>query len=575
MPIRFRSAAPAGLLLALCFAFPDSSAAQSPHCGTAEWMMHRTTSKGMQALILKKAAGSQPVRTFETDHFSIHYVLKGINRVKTVAADSILVRKADSLFALPANLAPGVVYAKLDSMGAPQAAYILTAAGYLEDAYDYYVNTLKMLAPSNSGTSNFYQIPPPASKKYPVDVADLATDSPIYALTYPQGQGGMLLENDFLYKSRLQANGIPGGTPIQSIFQGKVIHDYSVDWDAGLKVTCSHEFYHSVQFAYTPNPDFHIWYETSATGMEERLAPEVNDYLQYVPYFFNSLKSAGMFNLIPNDLPTYGNGIYHVFLSHELGDDFDVHVWSTLAANGNRIAEALNKTYADFGKTSQEVYARFGAQLVFSGTDAKMPMPPFSPDIPQWPTLPRDSVDLRQSAPYATAKLPPMSMQLLKLSSVSGTGKALVLQDTVLRPVVVTLSSDAGSVGYPAARILPLDTLAVSGRTTYLLITNGTKDRSSSGEIRIQKSKRDTEVYAYPNPLDMKQGFGELDFSSIDKASTVRIYSESGVLMRELPFKTDQPLWSWDLKDAVGNAIKPGIYYYGADGGKLKTLSIR
>jgi hypothetical protein len=581
MPIHIRPVLPVGVLIASCFATAVPVRAQSPHCGTTAWMNQRPASKGMKAQSLKQAAGGKPVRTFETAHFAIHYVLKGINRVKTVAADSVLVRKADSLFSLPANLAEAAVYAKLDSIGAPQASYILAVAGYLENARAYYVDTLKMLDPPFNGPSNYYGTSTSPSNRYSVDVADVGTaepqyrDSQIYALTYPQGYGGMLLENDFLYLSELQSDGIPGGRPIQSIFKGKVIHDYSVDWDAGLKVTCFHEFYHSVQFAYTPDPIFHIWYETSATGMEERKAPEVNDYLQYVPYLFNSLKTVGMFNYPANDLPTYGNGIYHVFLTQELGVDFDVHVWSRLASNGNRISEALDKTYSDFGKTPQDVYARFGAQLAFSGTDAKMPMTPFSPDIPLWPQLPHDSVDLRQAAPYRTAKLPPMSMQLLKLSSVNGTGKALILQDTVLKPVVVTLAGDTGGVGFPASRTVSLETLGEAGRATYLLMTNGTKDRTASGEIRTQKSRRDVVVYAYPNPLDLKRGIGELDFSSIDNASTVRIYSESGALLRQLAFKPEEPLWSWDLKDADGNAVKPGIYYYGADGGSLKTLSIR
>ena len=580
------------LLCSLLIAATVGAQEPSSHCGTALWMAQRerarphagisqSPSEARAARLAKQAAGPPVYRTLTTDHFSLHYVLRGINRVKTVAADAPLLHARDSLYALLGDSADAAVYSRLDAMGAAHPAFVTTLADYLEEARGYYVGTLKMRAPVSGSASNYYQAPPDAAR-IPVDVADVGTAEPdfktrpIYALTYPAGYGGILFDNDFLYNSKLPANGIPAGDAIVSMVGDKLIHDYSQDWAAGIKVTCFHEFYHAVQFTYTPNPvGFHVWYEASAVGMEERNAPEVNDYLQYVRYLFSALKNESMFEYDPYGLATYGNGLYHMFLTQELGADFDVGVWTRLAANGNDLKAALAAAYAVKGKVSREVYARFGAQLAFSGTTAKMPTTPFSPDIPIWPVFPADSVDLGETAGFVSATLPPMSMQAMKLAHAAASGKSLVLKDTVLSPVFLRLPGDSGSVTYPGLGNVPLSSLGADGPPLMLLLANGTQDRTGSGSIRVNQSRADTAVYAYPNPVNAGAAFGELDFSRVTRAVTVEVFAEDGRLVRSLDFDPATDLWSWDLADGAGSKLKPGLYYYRAGAGTLQALYLR
>lgn len=581
------------LMVSLLLSAPLATVlAQSPHCGTGLWMeRHLEIRKTMKrTTAARTAAALKPIRTLETPHFLIHYVMRGPNRVKLLPDDQALAALVDSLYAsLPGTVqgdaADSTVYARLAARQAGHPVYIQTMVGIFENAHGYYVDTLGMRTPSESSpTSVYYSAPTKPSVKYPVDVVDIGTADPsfrgqeIYALTYPTGYGGMLMENDFLFNTKMGLDGIPTGDSISSRYQGRLVHNYAAEWSLGLKVTCYHEYYHSVQFAYTPKEQrFHLWYETSATGMEERKAPEVNDYLQYLPAYMGDLGDRGMLAFPEGGLSRYGNAIYFVFLTKDLGEGFDVRIWNRLAENGNRIEEALTSVHAFHGKTSSEVYARFGAQLAFSGTDAANPVSAFSPDISLWPRLPLDSVDLRSSSTFASDRRhPPMSILAVSLQGSGGSGKAMFLSDTALRTLVARLRPDSSILESSRAKTVPLDIRGAGGEV-IAVITNGTLDQTAAPfEIRMLSSRVDTAVHAYPNPLTQASGEAELIFSRLpDRAASVRIFGENGTMLRALAFSTVNGLWSWDLTDTKGRKVKPGIYYYRVDSGRLKPILIR
>ena len=570
-------------VLVLAGALPLS--AQSPHCGTGSWMASR---KQPGKPLARAATASLPARTLETPHFAIRYVLRGINQARTDDQDLALTRLVDSLYAsqpsgLPASDADAAVIARLDELGAGHPRYIEAMADFFETAHQYYVDTLGMRPPSEpSQRSYYYGAPAPSGGRYPVDVADIGTAYPdfrnqeIYALTFPPGWGGMLIENDFLYLARLDSNGVPQGEPIRSRYQGRVIRDYSAEWDLGLKVTCYHELYHGIQFAYTPEPDgYHFWYETSATGMEERKAPEVDDYLQYLPSYMDDLARIGMLAFRGDALSSYGNGIYHLFLTRELGEAFDVKLWETLSANGNNLRGALTATYAAFDRKSQDVYANYAAQLAFSGTAAANPLPPFSSDLPRWPRVPSEEVDLRDPSTKSFSRPhPPASIRALSLRGSGSSGMALVQPDTLLRVALARLGPESSSVSVYAGKVVSLD-IPGEGGEALALLANGSQLASGPVEVRSQSSRRDVRVYPYPNPMNRADAGGDLFFSRLEGPASVTVYSESGVPLRALSFAADAALWSWDMADAKGRQVKPGLYYYRVDGGRLQPLYIK
>jgi hypothetical protein len=586
MPYLPRVALPAFLLLASHL----SLHAQNPKCGTGAWMKRqKETHQSLKLSARTSFFSATPVRTLETDHFVIHYVLRGPNRVRTQGDDRALVSLADSLYA---SLAAGgmqgrgldsAVHARLDAADAGHPLYIRTMAAFFEAARGYYVDTLGMKEPSEVSPSTYYRAKAHPQGKYPVDVADIGTADPgfrgqeIYALTYPAGFGGMLMENDFLFRSEVGPDGIPRGDSISSRYQGDLVHNYAAEWDLGLKVTCYHELYHSVQFAYTPSEQsYHIWYETSATGMEERKAPEVDDYLQYLPAYMDDLADRGMLAFPEGGLSRYGNGIYYVFLAAELGEDFDARLWRRLAENGNDIREALQSTHAAYGKNLSETYARFGAQLAFSGTDAANPLPAFSPDLPRWPRLKRDTVDLSSQPLFeSNRRHPPLSIRGLGIASAGVQGKSIFHKDTVMRTVLARLKGDASVIDFRRGRAVSLDPAGEDGRLLAVFVHGGTQRIVDGPTVGPLSSRADSEVYAYPNPINRAGGESALLFSRHGKPAKVAIYAENGSLVRALTFEADSELWTWDLSDDRGAEVKQGVYYYRVDSEGLKTLHIR
>jgi len=571
------------LILAMGLALP--AGAQQLHCGTAQLFRTPGGAKSLAPLWAAKrsaaksgAAAIEAYRTLETAHFRISYTLAGLSRIKTVDADSVLLGLIDSLSRISPGHGTGAndaafIDAKLDSLGAPHPQYAMTTAAYLEQARGYYVDTLGMRAPHSVGLSYYYQASAGNAGKYSVDIVDIGTavadfrGQPYYALTYPATEGGMLLDNDFLYGSRLDSpTGIPKGDTIMSQYRGTLIHNYGIDWEAGLKVTCFHEFYHAVQFTYTPDPnDFHVWYETGAVGMEERNAPEVNDYLQYLPAFFHDLPDVGMFNY-PGLLSWYGNGIFHVFLNHELGEGFDVAVWSRLAENGNDIRDALFRIGAAKGKSLRQLYADFAAQLAFSGQPVRPPFQPFSPDMPRWPTPQAQALNVSSPTAYQTSAQLPMTVNAWQISGAFGSGKSIQVQDTGLVPVLAFSGPDSSLGGPVLASAAKLDFGDAPGRVNLLLLANGSTTQTLSAQILVLQSVASASLFAYPNPL-RDGSAGRLYFSRLSHASDIRIFSESGSSVRSLSFTPDSTLWSWDLKDGNGGLAKPGVYYYSENGG--------
>ena len=264
-------------------------------CGTARLF---EPGKGLRAAFktgarVKAAAADNRARTLVSPHFLIHYSLRAWHKVHLEPEDSLLVRAADSLFALVGNLPEAqrdsTVYARLDSAGLPHPVYIQRTRDHFEAAIAAYVTRLGMRAPVSGVLSVQYNVSPSLPRRFPIDVVDVGTADPFFAgetygVTYPPDNLSITFENDFICRTSLDSQGRIHGDSIKSRLAGQVIHNYAAEYDAGIKVTAFHEFYHAVQFTYVPSVNsYHAWYEISATGMEERYAGEVNDYLQYLP----------------------------------------------------------------------------------------------------------------------------------------------------------------------------------------------------------------------------------------------------------------------------------------------------
>jgi hypothetical protein len=278
--------------------------------------------------------------------------------------------------------------------------------------------------------------------------------------------------------------------------------------------------------------------------MEERLAPEVNDYFQYLPY--NNPYGHDLSILTPPSTPNYGNGIFHTYLTHVLGAGFDVPVWEALRNNGNQLPAALLSALGPQARWDS-LYASYAAALSISGTPgAASSSLAFSPDMAQWPkphfdTVPDPSAK-QLSMPTLTFRMirPPSSgLGIARLVGVSGGWKV----DSALGPGYRSV--------FFAGESLPVAPASV------LVVTNS----SFALSAKTLLVKAGAGVAAVGNPVARGSGATYFLAPEMGATDTLRVASESGRRVANLP-PTEDFYWNWNLKDLQGRVVPPGLYYY-------------
>ncbi len=543
-------------------------------CGTL--LLHQRlkapgTASGYAA---KVAAAKTEARTLLTAHFAIHYSLRGLHKVKLTAGDSLLQRLADSAYAAqPASLRSfeidANVYKYLDDAGIGHPKFIVKSGEMFENSWAYFVDSIGMQMPVSLGLSKVYN--KNANNRYNIVIADVGTAEPmfrgqeIYALTYPPGYDDcILMDNDFLYTTS-------SGTldTIQSVYNGvtpALIINYARDWEKGIQVTAAHEFYHSVQYTYTPDIDeLHFWYEASATAMEEQLAPDVNDYLQYLPSIFTSHSYSSLTHNCSDCLNPYGNSIFHSFLTHSLNRSFDLYIWQELKG-GSTIKNAMKAAFQNYGKKMRTLYPKFTQPFLYNQSTDSIPFEVYTADLHLWPALSGKTLDMNSAGTFSLS-LPPLTYETVQLEGLNG---SVLKKVTVTTGNDLTITSDhAGQVveysapGPAFTYLLPNPKTASS--RNLVLFSNGSWDATASITIESFPAARGNFLAAYPNPISPSQGSTSMYFvkpySAVD-TTVVIIFNEYGDSVTTLSYLAEEAIWSWDLTTSPGKRASPGVYYY-------------
>lgn len=543
----------------------DAQDAATPRCATSI-VAQRQQQQRTATFTARVQAASVAGRTLTTTHFALHYTLAPtVHRVllDTAAADLSLKASVDSILgALPGSQSAyqrdSSLHAALDSIDAAHPLFVQRAAQYFERAWTYY-DSLGMRMPDSSRSLVYTS---PVENRFSVDIADMGTadnalsGSPYYGLAYPPAGASqasvILLENDFLYNASYSAGTDQVTGPAVTANIAGFVRNYNVAWDMGVKVTASHEFYHGVQYEYTPSlpSPLHAWYELSATGMEERLAPEVNDYLAYLPSALAIHRQTGLLTPV-GSTANYGNSIFHTFLTRVLGEGFDVAIWEYLGDHPSDLPAALIQ-----GVGSQvrwdSLYAAYAASMAVSGSSGAATSPlAFSPDMPQWPKPRFDSVPptgtllhIMLPLTYRVVRPPAAAAGLAKLTNLAGGWRVD--------------SSSAGLQGvYVAGMSIPVGINSAGSASTLALANT-----SFSQAAQIQLTAGNAGLTAAQNPVRRTES-QLLFFPPVGGSSdSLQVVSESGRHIATLVADTSGGYWSWNLRDAQNIAVPPGLYFF-------------
>ena len=143
-------------------------------------------------------------------------------------------------------------------------------------------------------------------------------------------------------------------------------HDDPIDC---LRVTAAHEFFHTIQFGYDAAEFEYIehadtiiskqyWMEMSAVWMEDQVYDGVNDYLNYLPFYFGhpdwSLKTFGRSG--DGTLFPYGACVWPIYLSEKFGVGIIKDIWYQCGlVAGPNVISCLNDHDCSGGNSATDI----------------------------------------------------------------------------------------------------------------------------------------------------------------------------------------------------------------------------
>jgi len=118
----------------------------------------------------------------------------------------------------------------------------------------------------------------------------------------------------------------------------------------GMLVTTAHEFLHMVQMGYrnftTTDFDSRWLFEGCAVWMEDYAYDDINDYLQYLPYYLGH-PDQSFFTF--NGLHEYGSALFYMMLEQKYGPGIIRKIWEQFATKG--VFEALDDALRQQGSS--------------------------------------------------------------------------------------------------------------------------------------------------------------------------------------------------------------------------------
>ncbi len=145
---------------------------------------------------------------------------------------------------------------------------------------------------------------------------------------------------------------------IENDFEPEHFPNYVGREEDALAVTCAHEFFHTVQFAYGFNLSVWLWWmEATAVWSEERNYPEINDYLYYLANF-QGYPSTGLDDDDPSGR-IYGACLFPLYISQNYGDSAIIDIWENVSESAvysgikswaDSLELTLDNLYGDFAR---------------------------------------------------------------------------------------------------------------------------------------------------------------------------------------------------------------------------------
>ncbi|HDR90868.1 MAG TPA: T9SS type A sorting domain-containing protein, partial [candidate division Zixibacteria bacterium] len=223
----------------------------------------------------------------------------------------------------------------IDSVG-----YAHKIGEYMEHCWSVFADSMGYLPPPSDGTLG-------GDSRYDVYLKNISA----YGLTYPGTSGSYPWNNLISY------------IEIENDFDGVYPNDDPDGPVAGaMRVTVAHELHHAFQFGLYGSCAAWIS-EMSSVAMEERLYPQVNDYVWLIDYMLDAPQMPLNYGM---GYHMYGMGLYAQYWNMVYGDGFLATVWDTMRILPDE--SAVFATCELYSIELAEDLANFAAQALFVGS---------------------------------------------------------------------------------------------------------------------------------------------------------------------------------------------------------------
>jgi hypothetical protein len=343
-----------------------------------------------------------------------------------------------------------------------------------------------------------------------------------------------------------------------------------------IAVTAAHEFNHALQAGYrlwADNSGYFedIWFiESSAVYMEEVVASEVNDYLNYLPAYFN--RTSFPLDESSGDLSDYGKVVFEIVLGKFYGHDITRKVWAGIVEQ--RARPALEKVLQSEGSSLSRQMVNLATWLYYSGEDRFIPGQ-FFPDAALFPEI--DFIPANPISPNAQTvledSLPKLAFQWYESpyqSSQSTNALLQVLQGSSASDLSAVYIDVLSKSYYqiPASTSFDLPFQLIPDILPFAAVSTGIEDQLQKYRLltRSQQTETESEFVVFPQPFVLSEHQAYLTFKNIPPSAQIFIFSSTGKLLQTLRNDSHIPYIYWDLSTSQGKTIGSGVYLY-----RLKT----
>lgn len=345
---------------------------------------------------------------------------------------------------------PTAIHADVVSLLQPVPMQYTIERGKFRVHYDTIgINTPALLDSFNNRIPNSYHAYAESVATFFNDVWNI--EITVYGFDAPL-QAGQLYDvyiveyNGAVYGETFFGNEITTNEPIRyetSIQLDNDFKEYRTKGMKGLKITAAHEFHHAIQlgaYGYWGDEELYA-YELTATWMESVVYPNIKDYLQYLPKYFNNF---GGRSLNETTYDGYERVVWAIFLAKSFGKEIMPRIWAAmrqtpfLPSNGSVLQQ-------DYNVTLEEAFATFTFWNYYTGYRADTVR--YYSQGNEFPLFqPSASVAMMEGCATTTLRVSPLSSTMLRFYSGSDTIITMVANVDALSAIQRSTMKDSFEV---------------------------------------------------------------------------------------------------------------------------------